>query len=322
MIRNKCLMLFLIMVSLLTLIYPTSIWAEQIDPNQEVSLAILFEHEENPLVGAEFDLYMIASADANGHLELKEEFKGYSFNPNGMSEEAYRTLASTLEGYVLKDQLTPLDTSVSNQDGMVFFPKTQTSLYPGLYLVLGKRFTDHGTYYDALPFIVFLPGKNADGLNDYSMDVKAKYEATSQEVATISRKVLKVWKDTGFEYQRPQSVTVELLQDGTVYDTVVLNAENNWSYQWDELSNESKWTIVEEIINDYRTEITRDGITFVVTNHCTKTPPTPTPTPTPPSKPTIPVTGQTWWPVPILFASGLLFLFIGIVIKRKAENEI
>ena len=60
----------------------------------------------------------------------------------------------------------------------------------------------------------------------------------------------------------------------------------------------------------------RSGITFVITNTYN----TPT-TPTIPGKPNLPQTGQLWWPVPTLFAVGLLFVVIGLAQRRGGKHE-
>ena len=61
----------------------------------------------------------------------------------------------------------------------------------------------------------------------------------------MSRKVQKVWEDDGNEANRPEEITVQLLENGTVVDTVILNRKNNWEYTWDDLESSSKWQIVE-----------------------------------------------------------------------------
>lgn len=54
--------------------------------------------------------------------------------------------------------------------------------------------------------------------------------------------------------------------------------------------------------------------------------PSPTPTPTPskpptPEGPKLPQTGQIWWPVPVLFALGILLVVIGLLRRKGKEYE-
>jgi len=116
---------------------------------------------------------------------------------------------------------------------------------------------------------------------------------------------------------------VRLLQDGEVYDTVQLDAENLWRHTWEELDANHHWTVVEEEMDDYNVLVTREGITFVVTNTYDPEEPVPTPTPQPtpppddtPDNPKLPQTGQLWWPVPMLISLGLLLIVIGLLRRR------
>ena len=188
--------------------------------------------------------------------------------------------------------------------------------------------------YDPAPFMVMLPGLDKENnIWVYDVTVNAKFDSSqipdNPDDNTIDRKVLKVWADDGHEKDRPKEAIVQLLRDGKVYDTVTLNAANNWRYTWTALNDRYTWTIVEKELEGYTVEVTREGITFVVTNtYNEEIPDEPTPTapttpdkPTTPTKPTLPQTGQLWWPVPVLIAAGLLFVVIGLVRRRGAVDE-
>lgn len=117
---------------------------------------------------------------------------------------------------------------------------------------------------------------------------------------------------------------MQLLRDGSVYDTVTLNADNNWRYTWSNLDNSYQWTVVEKECDGYNVVVSREGVTFVVTNtyQPETTPPTEPSTPTTSSaKPTLPQTGQLWWPVPMLCFAGLLFIVVGLIRRRRGDDE-
>lgn len=44
----------------------------------------------------------------------------------------------------------------------------------------------------------------------------------------MTRTVVKVWDDKGYENHRPKSVQVTLLQNGTAYETKTLSEANGW----------------------------------------------------------------------------------------------
>lgn len=328
-----------------------------IDLNRDTGLTLTYQTQGTPLSGAEFRIYLVAAADQYGELTATEDFSGYHVDFQGKNDEAWQKLAATLEGYVLRDSLAPADSGKTDPQGHLSFPTGGSKLTPGLYLVLGQRHTQNGTYYDPAPFLVLLPCQDLDSNSwNYRVDADVKFDASQipddSSPGTVNRKVLKVWKDDGED--RPGSVTVQLLRNGTVYDTVTLSEENNWRHIWTGLNSNDTWRVVEKTVPDgYHVTMSRDGITFVVTN----TADTPTPPETPvlpgspdtpdqpdkpdqpnkpgqpdksdqsggpeqpdtPQRPTLPQTGQLWWPVPMLAAAGLLLIAAGLL-RRKAGN--
>lgn len=295
--------------------------AGSIDLNRDVSLAISYQDGNTPLVGAVYDIFLVATVDEYGELTTAKDFAQFNVNIRGENDEAWRTLASTLEGYVLRDAVPPTDSGKTNDKGLVSFPTGEKHLIPGLYLVLGQRHTQDGFYYDASPFIVMLPGLDKEA-NAWVYDVSANAKFNSTEIppefSTVTRKVLKVWNDNGYEKERPQEVIVQLLRDGKAYDTVTLCADNNWRYTWDELDGCYQWTVVEKELGGYTVEVTQEGVTFVVTNTYNRDTPA---GPEEPSNPTLPQTGLLWWPVPLLFVAGLLFIVIGLLRRRGTNDE-
>ena len=164
----------------------------------------------------------------------------------------------------------------------------------------------------------------------YDVSVSPKHDSTEipDTPTTITRKVIKVWNDDRHENQRPKEIIVQLLRDGKVYDMVTLNKDNNWRYTWSGLGSSYTWTVVEKENSGYTVQVERDGITFVITNtyvpeESEPTEPTePTPTkPTNPTKPNLPQTGQLWWPVPVLLIAGLLFVILGLIRRRRFDDE-
>lgn len=330
--RLPALILCFLMVSVLL---PVQAYAAgRIDLNQEVRLSISYQDNNKPLSGADFQIYLVATTDEYGELTVTENFAQFNVQIKGSDDDAWRALASTLEGYVLRDNISPADSGKTNDKGVVSFPSTGKSLKAGLYFVLGHRHTQNGYRYDPAPFMVMLPGLDKENnIWVYDVTLNAKFDSSqipdNPDDNTIDRKVLKVWADDGHEKDRPKEVIVQLLRDGKVYDTVTLNAANNWRYTWTGLNDRYTWTIVEKELEGYTVEVTREGITFVVTNtYDENTPDNPTPTtpstpdtPTSPGKPTLPQTGQLWWPVPVMIAVGLLFVIIGLIRRRGMTDE-
>lgn len=297
--------------------------ADAPDPTQPVSLTIIYRDKETPLEGAAFSLYRVATMDEDGRFTPEAPFDKYNLTWSDPSEIAWTALATTLEGYILRDDIVPSDSWVTDEEGIVSFPTPNGKLEQGLYLVLGRRHTQDGYAYETSPFLIHLPTQSEEsGEWVYHTELYPKHESTpdgSEE--PLTRKVLKVWADDGFENQRPREIQVQLLRDGEPYgEPVTLSAENNWRHTWEELDADAHWTIVETEEKGYTVAVTQAGVTFIVTNTYSGVtpPPSPTPTPPPPNNPPpkIPQTGQLWWPIPILILAGM-FLVISGLTRRK-----
>ena len=133
-------------------------------------------------------------------------------------------------------------------------------------------------------------------------------------------KVLKVWR--GGAQQRPEEIRVQLLRDGKVCDTVTLSAENGWRHTWEGLDAAHGWQVVEQTVPEgYTVSISREGVTFVITNTL-KPSEEPEPTPGTPDTPgeNLPQTGVLWWPVPLLAVLGALLLLLGWGLRRRDER--
>ena len=120
---------------------------------------------------------------------------------------------------------------------------------------------------------------------------------------------------------RPASIQVDLLQrdvqgNTILYDQKILNAENHWSYTWNDLSSKYIWNVVETTVpRGYTVSSNSEGNTVVLTNTAK------TPVIVEQQKPSnqIPLTGQLLWPVPVLIITGITFLVIGKAYKKYEE---
>lgn len=325
--RKRTLVLLAAVLCLLTSVAQA---AGSIDLTRKPTLTLTCRDGKTALSGAKFSIYRVADADETGELTARSEFDEFDLDIRGKNDRRWREMAQTLESYVLRRELTPADSGKTDKTGMLTFPTQGKTLAAGLYLVIGERHTQGGNDYDAEPFFVLLPTQdleNNEWVYDVSANVKFGKTPVPDDGDTVTRKVLKVWDDDGAEDSRPQEITVELLRNGKVYDTVKLSEKNNWRYTWLDLDADARWSVTEKTVSGYTVSITREGITFVVTNtkkpDRTDTPDTPVKPsnpskPSSPAKPTLPQTGAVWWHVEALALSGLVFLLLG-ALDRKTE---
>lgn len=118
--------------------------------------------ETRPWLVQGLTFFLVATVDEYGGLTTTKDFAQFNVNIQGENDDAWRTLASTLEGYVLRDDISPTDSGETNDKGLVSFPTNGKSLKAGLYLVLGYRHTQNGCRYDLAPFMVMLPGSDKE----------------------------------------------------------------------------------------------------------------------------------------------------------------
>lgn len=86
--------------------------------------------------------------------------------------------------------------------------------------------------------------------------------------------VKKVWEDDdNARGIRPDSVSVQLNKDGEpVGDPLVLNEENGWTAVCTGLDEGAEYTVTEAPVPGYTATVTKEGMTFTVTNTCDDSP--------------------------------------------------
>lgn len=277
----------------------TFVKALEIDENHLSSMTIHFQYGDI----SHFSLYQIAEYK-NKEYHLTKDFQSYPIQINQSTSEDLRILATTLSGYIDKDQLTPLKTGLLKKTDTF----TWNQLKPGLYLVRGENIVNEKKVCIINPMIIAIPSYHENQLN-YDIDVYVKYEIEEKE--DIKIEVKKIWKNDN-ETIRPKNIKVSLLKNNEIYDQILLNKDNNWKYSWNDLSNEYNWNVVEEVVDHYQVLIDKEGYQFIIENSYLKQEE---------NKPSdkIPQTGQLWWPVPVVSAIGISFLIIGYLLKKKED---
>ena len=260
-----------------------------------------------------FQFYKIADISQNGEPTLTDQFKKYtdsvtSLNSLGsLNAEEVRALSTTLEAIVLRDGLLPLFEVKTDQNGVL----VKNNPDRAVYLILGEQTKDTQYVYTPAPLLISVPTRLDDG-NEQNHIIIEHTKVQKEQVTdkTTQYKVRKIWKDSKYKAFRPSSITVELLQNGKVYDVVSLSQENNWMYEWKNLPKDYNWTAAEKSIpKHYTLTVEKEQMGIVLTNTYHG--------PTPPPKEEIPPTGQLWWPVPLFTVLGIAMLAIGLSGRRK-----
>lgn len=273
------------------------------DLSRKCDLTIHYQYDTCPLTGAEFALWQVGELSGEGTLTLTGAYAHYPVDLNGLTAAQLNDAAATLYSYIGLDSLPPEHTVTTGADGTVIL----ADIPCGVYLMYTTPVEDEAglVRYVSQPQLVILPHNTGSGW-DYAITVNPKCSVEPAE-EVVELKVIKVWNDNGSQ-SRPASVTIHLLADGELYDTVVLSAENDWRHVWSGLKAGRVWSVAEDVPEDYTVSITVEGTTFVVTNKADVPPPPP---------PNIPQTGLTWWPVPVLAFAGLVLIVVGILVRKR-----
>lgn len=103
------------------------------------------------------------------------------------------------------------------------------------------------------------------GEMDWAFAVEA-FDNPTPPVTGQQLTVRKLWAGDN-EKDRPSQVTVNLLKDGNVQETRVLNEANQWTWTWGNLSRWSKWTVEEaDVPEGYEASCETTGNTTFITN--------------------------------------------------------
>lgn len=273
-----------------------------LEPDRLCSLTLHYTQDGLGFEALSVRIYRVAEAFPDGTFDLIEPYSAYPVNIHGItSQKEWQDVASTLRAYIAADQVEPTRVETTDAEGMVVFRELQT----GLYFVHGVVAEKESGTYRFNDFMIYLPTPMEN--EGFQYDVQAVPKCV-QFTPNTHYSVVKLWKDTGNEQQRPQSVTVEIMKDGEVYETVVLSQENQWSYRWTVPHDNSIWSVVEkDVPSGYKVSISENATGFVITN--TKT----TPTDPPDTGDVFPLGLCT----AVLCISGLGLVLLGALRERK-----
>lgn len=172
----------------------------------------------------------------------------------------------------------------------------------GLYLIAQEGSVPG--YYPVLPFVVSVPMADPSGAGwIYEAEAGPKAEPEPTEESTKLR-VVKVWQDEEGA-NRPSSVEVELLSNGSVCSTAELSEANNWEHTWEDLPGGNTYTVREKTVPEGYQVSYETGEYLVTVVNTAK----------------MPQTGQVKWPVPVLALAGLILLTAGVTILSKRKER-
>lgn len=288
--------------------------AGPVDLHRDAAISIKCIADNGKIKQMPLEIFKVADALESGEFQLTEDFEKYSsfLDLNALGNDNGDKIAGTLKGYVRRDKLTPADTVKTDDEGKaVFIGK------PGIYLVIASKVEVKNGTFDIVPFLVGTP--YCDDSNNWVYDIdafpKCKFDKIKKPLKDIS--VVKVWKDSGAESNRPEKIVVQLVKDRKVEQEILLSDDNSWRYKWKNLDAKADYSVVEKPVEGYKTVIDTENDSFKITNSYidNKTPEKEK------KDKKLPQTGLLWWPVPVFIIAGLIMIFAGLYSKNKRKTD-
>ena len=260
--------IFYIIIIIISLIIPTNVLAKsttsalvEIDVNKKGSLVITYDYNDYQFDDTDVSIYQVAEVSNNFQYQLSSNFLTYPIKINGIKNEfEWDILEETLDSYITADNIS------ATYDEKIKDNKVNlTNLTPGLYYVKPSIIdtSDYILKFDN--FLISIPDLKDDGTWNYDALVYPKEEEYIPKYETINYTVTKTWIDDG--KTRPESIDIEIYEDGNLFSSLSLSSENNWTYTWTTDDDGSSWTVVERNIKEgYNVTIQSKNKNFYITN--------------------------------------------------------
>ena len=280
-----CLTIFLVLTCSYT------VFAEEYNPDLtgSISVTLTDKKQNEAIVGAELSVYYVATVllDDDGNLmyDYTDDFKQFDTAIDDTE------LATKLDAFVSQHNV-PSTKITTNIDGTALC----NGLPLGLYFI--KQTGAVEGFAPCTPFLVTVPNEK-DGEYLYKVNASPKTEVTRLVSITIK----KVW-NTDKSTEAAESVTVQLLKNGSVVKTAILNAQNNWQITYADMPESDTYSIKEvNIPKGFTATYKQEDYVFTVTNTST-----------------LIQTGQLIWPIPVLAGGGMILIAVGIVLLQKKRK--
>ena len=237
-----------------------------IDTEKKCSLSLTYHLKDEYFEGMEIQIFYAAYVSPDVKFKLSESFDRYPINIDAItSQTEWDSVASTLNSYIIADNIIPAQEKITDKKGTVKFDE----LTAGLYLVRWTKNQTKDTISGFEPFMICVP--NLDDNNEWDYDIDCYPKPGEPEKPTneeIEYKVVVLWDDLGFEDQRPDSVQVEVFKDGVSVGIYTITADDNWSFIWTTIDDGSVWTVAEYVTGlKYDVTVTRFGNVFTIVNY-------------------------------------------------------
>ena len=270
-----------------------------------INVNIVCKNDTTTVSNAEWSIYKVGERK-EADFVLTGEFSDYPIDMSDFTDASkMQAVADTLDNYVKTDGITPVSTGKTDANGEVKLSADSV----GLYLVSGKSFENTTAKFTPSPSLIEI---DKDIVAEGQITVYTKFTYEEIPAGDSDYGVRKSWiVPDGQEKLIPDNIKVEIYRDGKLFDTVTLNADNNWEYTV-VTKNNDKLFLIE---NTYKSDSSSN------TDSSSSTPDSSSSgsdssSSTPDN---IPQTGSLNWPVPVLIGGGVILIVAGWRVSRKEK---
>lgn len=287
-----------------------------------------------PLVGAEYSLYHVYTMVEMGIYEPLMNYYSLGSIENVDSQSQWTVYQQTIENYINAYAFEPTFSGVTDGEGKVTFSNLDVGLYMLMFDPLIEqdyRFASQGS---------LIAVTNSQEQTVYPKVTFSPYDDTEEYLVDLQ--VNKVWRDDEGTDARPEDLNITLFENGAIFDEVILNEGNSWSYRWTDLSGDSTWAVLERVPTGYIATYLQDGRLFTIRNTYTQATQlgggdgfgvgggiavendtsyhTDVEGALTQTGGTLTQTGALVWPIPYLTAGGMCLILFGILLRRSGDG--
>lgn len=287
---KKVLKVMMLLISLMVIPRVWALESGELDLTKKGNIDIILSDNNNNLVNdAEITIYKLADATIKNNNLTYE----YDTSLSSCKQNIDKGILSNNElECVLTNNITNI-TKTTNSLGKVEFK----DLDLGLYLIMQTN--EVKDYSKIKPFLLGLPTIEEDKWV-YSISGTPKVEIKS----LFDLNVLKEWNVLSNK-KIPDSIEVELLENGEVIDKVTLSKENNWTHIWEQLPKSDSYSVREVNVPAGFTATYRIEDNKIIVTNSEK----------------LVQTGNMPWIYEILGVVGITFILVGIILDRRKKYE-
>lgn len=282
-----------ILITLLLCLLPTFIFADVVDFNKtgSISIDLIDDDTSKPISGVSVSIYKIANVSEKNH-NLYYEYESDVDCTVDINKLDNENITNEIESCILNKDAT--STQISDSKGHIEF----RNLDLGIYLI--KHTDNVSDGYTFNTFLLNIP-MVVDNKFEYDINTTPKIELTKLFDITV----YKIWNNPK-NNNIPSKVTIELIKNDIVIDTVELNKESNWSYTWKDMEMSDLYSVKEiNVPKDYKVSYrVENNNVFYVTNTST-----------------LIETGLQLWLIELLSILGVTFILVGYLLNRNYHEK-